>query len=366
MNILCECQAAGFCPRHKALKVDRDFELCKGLNCTVEQNRRYWKAWERGAYGNPPVAEPKEFVEPPMPAPRARGLGDRVARLTARLGVPPCGGCKDRQAWLNHVWPLVMPPVRPVGFTSPTRHLTFHLWPVRGYGAWQWNCDRLLERAELFNGRRIVAIAVDGDTDPAEAVQEYLRGFTDEFIVVRNEPKLREAVTWLTMLRMLEQHKTDQDVTFSCHGKCVRHHVSEENARGRSTIFEWTKAMYETLLSDVDEVEALLSTHAMAGSFRRYMVPQRNGWSPWHYSGTFYWWRNADVYARNWEFITQKFFGTEAWPGWLFRPEEVAVVVGDEVGDLYDMNYWTSAIVPQLEKWRSRFTMASEQGTIAP
>lgn len=33
-------------------------------------------------------------------------LGNRIAALTTALGIPPCGGCKQRKAWLNkaHKW----------------------------------------------------------------------------------------------------------------------------------------------------------------------------------------------------------------------------------------------------------------------
>ncbi len=30
-------------------------------------------------------------------------LGDRIAKLTRRLGIKPCGGCKKRQKWLNRI-----------------------------------------------------------------------------------------------------------------------------------------------------------------------------------------------------------------------------------------------------------------------
>jgi len=33
-------------------------------------------------------------------------IGNRLAALTTALGIPPCGGCGQRQEWLNraHVW----------------------------------------------------------------------------------------------------------------------------------------------------------------------------------------------------------------------------------------------------------------------
>lgn len=35
----------------------------------------------------------------------SRGLGDTVAKLTRKLGIRPCGGCKKRQALLNKLIP---------------------------------------------------------------------------------------------------------------------------------------------------------------------------------------------------------------------------------------------------------------------
>jgi len=39
--------------------------------------------------------------EPPM-----EGLGDVVARVTKRLGIQECSGCKARRRWLNRKVPL--------------------------------------------------------------------------------------------------------------------------------------------------------------------------------------------------------------------------------------------------------------------
>jgi len=35
----------------------------------------------------------------------SRGLGDTVAKLTRKLGIKPCGGCKKRQELLNRLVP---------------------------------------------------------------------------------------------------------------------------------------------------------------------------------------------------------------------------------------------------------------------
>lgn len=357
-NQLCECPAAGFCARHGVHKSPREHQLCQGVNCTAQQSAKYWNAWEEGRLSNQPAAPEAaipfdaQALPPGIPPHVVRGLGDKIAQWTSWFGVTPCGGCKDRAALLNHWFPADLAPVEPVKFTAPVRHLMFHIWPVQGFGAWQWNCDELLARAHLFNGRRIVAIATDGETDSADAVRDYLREFTDEFLIVRNDTGLREVATWLPMLERLEPYQSDQDLLFACHAKGVRHKFTPDHAG--STVFRWTAAMYQTCLDDWAEVAELLTTHALAGSFRRYMTPETQGWGVWHYSGTYFWARLRDVFARNWRYIPKRFYGTEAWPGLMFRPDEAAVIFGEAVADLYDLDYWDRMIVPALAEWTSK------------
>lgn len=51
--------------------------------------------------GDPPPA----IVETWNPSQPSRGLGDTIARVTSRLGIKPCGGCKRRQEQLNKMFP---------------------------------------------------------------------------------------------------------------------------------------------------------------------------------------------------------------------------------------------------------------------
>jgi hypothetical protein len=353
-NQNCECTGPGQCPRHGIVKGRRKFELCAGINCSVRDCERYWNAWERGK-GSGQVAA----VAQPLPVgitlpERKRGLGDWVASgiKAATFGmVKPCGGCGSRQALLNKWFPASRPPVLPVDLSNSRRHLMFHLWPVAGNGIWQWHCDQLLANADLWNGRRVVAIFTSPDADAVEAVKDKLGNFTDRFIIMPNNPKLREVATWLPMLRQLREFDADQDVTFTAQGKCVRLKPGALDDPNAVTL-KWTRAMYETCLA-WGRVKPLLERQATAGSFRRNTTPSRGSWGPWHYSGTFYWFRNRDVFARNWEYVPQQFFGTEAWPGHLFHPDEAGVIACDDAPDLYSLQTWNQYIEPQLAAWRN-------------
>ena len=51
---------------------------------------------------------PIESEKPPRqncPKAPSRGLGDTIAKITRKLGIKPCGGCKRRQKKLNKLFP---------------------------------------------------------------------------------------------------------------------------------------------------------------------------------------------------------------------------------------------------------------------
>jgi hypothetical protein len=241
------------------------------------------------------------------------------------------------------------PVVEPIDTSDLVRNFQMHIWPTAN-GAWRWNCDEVMRRAGLFNGRRIVAIATDKSSCSADEVKEYLNGFTDDFIVVANNPQLREVVSWIQLLD--RQYSLDpREVTFSCHSKISRHDVSAED--DNSTLYRWTSVMYETTLDHWDLVQEQLSTKAITGSFKRYGMFGTPRNHRWHYSGTFYWFRNRDVFQRDWKKVDQKFFGTEAYPGLLFHQEDAGCLFLDNTKDLYKLDYWNSEIQPALERWRS-------------
>lgn len=240
------------------------------------------------------------------------------------------------------------PTIEHVDLSNVVRHLTYHIYPVKGYGVWQWNCEHLLQHAHLFNGRKIVSIVTDETTDSVNEVKAALSSLTDEFIVLKNDKNLREVISWIPMLERLESYQSENDVTFSAHAKAVRHEIGPTDAG--STIFRWTSAMWETC-GRWESVQPLLEQFAAVGSFRRFQAHSKF-FGPTHFSGTFFWWRNRDAYRRSWRTVPKAFFGTEAWPGLMFSEHESGVIACDHVDDLYKLPYWENDIEPQLAEWR--------------
>lgn len=352
MNENCKCESAGWCERHQMTKTTREVELCKGIANSADCGKKYWIAWENGKLGatmpENPILNPDGFCN------RSIGFGGTVSRTIEQISagiIKPCGGCKGRAAVLNHWLPGVSPPVLPMEFTEHSkRHLAVHIWPNKHSQAWRWNVAQLLARKDLFTGRRVVAIVRDGNSDPVEEVKESLRDLDAEFVVLTNVPSKREGVSFVPLHELIEEAAGPTDTMFYCHSKGVRHGTTPDDTN--STIYRWTAAMYETLLDDYAGVEEQLRTKACVGSFRRVgmFTTRRN--NRWHYSGTFRWARTLDFFQRNWRYLDKQFFAAESHVGHMYKLEESGVIVGDNCGDLYNVDYWNTSIAPQLEAWR--------------
>lgn len=86
------------------------------IDCVYEQAGEIWRCARCGdVRGKPvrrnctnpaPVAEQNERYAWELPPEDRALLGDRIADLLAACGIPPCGGCDARKAWLNsaHRW----------------------------------------------------------------------------------------------------------------------------------------------------------------------------------------------------------------------------------------------------------------------
>jgi hypothetical protein len=164
----------------------------------------------------------------------------------------------------------------------------------------------------------------------------------DAVIERHNSRILREVVTWRPMLEALGiTSMGSREVVFSAHAKGVRHTVREDH------IEAWARLMYRSCLDNFAAVEPLLLSHVFAGSFKRYNNFRTPGNHVWHYSGTFYWWRPAEVAKRNWQKVDNKFYGTESWPGHQAARDEAACLFLDDCADLYDREYWRAEVWPR-------------------
>jgi hypothetical protein len=172
-----------------------------------------------------------------------------------------------------------------------TMNLIYHIWPVASNDLWRWNVTQLLERIDLFNGKRVVAIVSDHETVPAAEVRREFAHCGATFIERVNDPRMREAKTFLELLDAVYTLDPTQ-ATFYAHAKGVSRgpdiHAVEKM---------WADCLYHYCLDYPDRVREALTRKAIYGvSFpfeKVYLFP-----------GTFWWFHNASLFAKpNWRTI---------------------------------------------------------------
>ena len=238
------------------------------------------------------------------------------------------------------------------------RNLIYHIFPAKKERwLWQWNLDQILERVELFNGRKVVGIVHDENTDSPDAVKEYLAGHGFDYIVEPNVKRLGENVTAVKLMDAVRSF--EPEVTFRAHAKGVSksfymtggsYHKGKQGLEFKSgeAVQDWTKLMYATCLDYWDLIKGALESRAMCGPFRRHSRMSR---ANWYYSGSFYWYEHTRFYQRDWQGLDDKRYGVESLPGTMFDTKEVACVFGNDCPSLYPRRIMDANILPQFHEW---------------
>lgn len=394
MNKNCECEAPGFCNRHLMDKNNVLFSMCKGEGKCNDCGLKYWVAWERGQLGatqpKKPILKPEGFCEsknegkeiPCLPCTQSKPRefysksnmayikNDRsiVTAFDAndehyKARLEKCKGCPlliNNKCHIKdidyHKFASRKYEACPIGkwyqharqirkFNGHIkRNLLMHIMPLKTNNNWKMNLDQIVSKLELFNNKRFLSICYEDKigrnkyhtVNPDEIVDycDKIGLSFNDIKVFQNNPKIREGVSFPWLLESIESLDPNE-ITFYCHGKGCTH---DEN----SLPVKWAKAQYAICLNKIKNVETALEQFCMAGAFRRFGQFTTPGNNRWHYSGTFYWFRNDEVFrpGKDWRKLDEFFFCVESWPGRMFHPYETVSLLGDDYGDLYSKEEW--------------------------
>ncbi len=310
----------------------------------------------------------------------ACGLGGECLPTQLTDGRRCCATCDEYRPQKSRPSAIAAGPVAPLapapGAKFPpvtTRHLLYHVYPVAGNGAWQRNVASLVSRLRLFNGKKVVAVVTDpptgrvpesrvpgapdgyrhfGACDSPDAVRAAFGRYAAdiEFVILPNDPDRRETATFHPLFSRVEE--TDPThATFYGQAKGVTRPLNH-------TAHEWADALHAVYLDYFPLVQAALATHPVAGAFRKLGA----GWQPyqsrsqWHYSGAFLWFRNAELFARNWQKIDPFWGGMESYPAVHFDAHEAGVLfyaAATRDMNLYNGGYWQTTVRPALARFHA-------------
>jgi hypothetical protein len=229
---------------------------------------------------------------------------------------------------------------------SMKKNLVMHVYPKTDPGYWRRGVEHVRQRLSQFTGRRLVSVAVDTSTDTAADVLRAFGGEVEVREVLNDGTQEMVSFPWL-MQQVIDD---SDDVTFYCHAKGCTHSQNQASHL-------WCDAMASACLDYPSLVDWCLERKSICGAFRSRL---QVGFSHalWHFSGTWWWVRNRDLFARNWERSDPEFWGAESYPGLHFMPNESACLFFDkaETAHLYNVPFWEAVVCPAFKSWRSAFT----------
>jgi hypothetical protein len=230
-----------------------------------------------------------------------------------------CNVCEDRDDWKPGEVPKARYNYPPI----TTRNLIYHIYP---HGSWLDAVRETAVHVDVFNGRRLVAIAVDSDMD-IEAVREIVTPLLKptQLFVMPNDKDLRETVTFEPLLRAV-LNDSQAEATFYAHSKA---NTTDGNVDAATV---WRQVMTANLLGRWQDAMRHLQSHVFVGThkmiwpshqpspFPTRLKPNH----PWMHSGTFWWFRHDEVSLRyKPEMVARDRYAVEAFPGQLV-PHEMA------------------------------------------
>jgi hypothetical protein len=328
----CDGCEPGWCERHQVHKPAGLVHLC-------QTNERYFRAWEEGRGPGQRSSKQRLPVARKLPDPVCIHRGDKIGTADCGCAGKPVvyqcgvhGFAMDRKLKPGRV-PIVTgegkqhcdvaycnvcddfatkqyPPIL-------TRNLIYHIYPA---GDWQESLNEIAAHIDVFNGRRIVAIATDTDMDVDAIWDEVMVALRPHVLFTApNDPKLRETVTFMPLIESV-LNESPSEATFYCHTK------GNTTADGKTGARRWRQVMVDRLLGHFDDAMRHLGRYAFVGTHK--MIWPDSALPPyptrlrarhqWMHSGTFWWFRHdrvAELHTP--EAIAWDRYGVEAWPSQL-------------------------------------------------
>ena len=225
------------------------------------------------------------------------------------------------------------------------KNLAMHVYPKSDPGHWRRGVEHVRQRLSQFTGRRLVSVAIDTSTDTAAEVERAFGGEVEIREVFNDGTQEMVSFPWL-MSQLIDD---SDDVTFYCHAKGCTHATNNASHL-------WCDAMAAACLDYPALVDWCLKSKPICGAFRS---RQQVGTSlaSFHFAGTWWWVRNRDLHARDWQRSDPEFWGAESYPGVHFSPTESACLFFDraETAHLYHLDWWQSVVCPAFRSWRAEF-----------
>tara|TARA_Y100000361_G_scaffold7959_1_gene6575 strand:- start:1400 stop:3025 length:1626 start_codon:yes stop_codon:yes gene_type:complete len=174
----------------------------------------------------------------------------------------------------------------------------YHLAPYRN-DIFDYHIDKLHQYLPKFNNKKIINIVEGNEFHSKEYVMDRLSGLDVEFTSTQNDPSHREAYSFFTELLPKVESLNENEFTFFGHSKSCTNRRQQDRFINQHRL--WTDHCYKYTLEDIDDVIEKMDSYDAYGPFIR-----TDGLSKavvdttWHYSGTFFWFKNSVIFSNDW------------------------------------------------------------------
>lgn len=261
--------------------------------------------------------------------------------------VPPQMECEGEWARNRPAYYVPSSYVRSDWEMPSVRHLVFHMYPFELVypECWRRHAAMISEAWPMFNGRKLIGIALD-DSCATEAEVRAAFPRDAEFLVVRNNPGMREGATSKPLLRELKRVVDKRHAVFFAHSKGVRY-------RPESIVHVWWQVMYYHCLRRPEAMELLAERTFSGAILFSDGIFESTEYYPWHFAGSYYWFHAESVLQHprfdQWPDI---WYMAEAFPA-LFGPIELAggTLYTGRLMHCYDIAVWRDVLLPLHESY---------------
>ena len=228
------------------------------------------------------------------------------------------------------------------------RHMLFHVCPlISGGEVWRKHVSHIRSHAHLFNGKIVIGIVRGEGLESPETVQDAMKGISVTDWVIEGNTHVHESTTFV---KMLERIQWEPGITFRGHCKGVSHPSGKVE-------HEWADVMWRICM-DIKSVDKAMETHVFAGAFK---IQEGASREPdayrWFFAGTFFWFQNAAVFARNWRAGHREWdrWYAEWWPGDLATNKEAHCLFMDNMRRRdFRRGRWNDIVMPEFLKQVSK------------
>lgn len=220
--------------------------------------------------------------------------------------------------------------------STNTRNILYYVWCIDDK-ILSYHVDKLSRNMSLFNGQKIVTLI-----DPKkEHIDLFSRLGFSVFTGKNNNGEYPGESTYFTA--MLGKLNKEEGITFYGHAKGMTYGFEEFN---KGPVKKWVDFMYNECLFGYTKMEELLKTNVFAGANLR-KVRRKNFKGVTKdtlvYPGTFFWFKNNDIFNLNWQYLGEYYGGVEDWPGTITEGKLMGAIdskIEDNMNDMYSMEYW--------------------------